>query len=91
MQKRSRKHERKAAESSPTAEEIETMLRVLNRAYRQTQEGMTGCTRSAAKYAFQNTCTWLTERHIGFSQDEKTGIWKLGKHTREEEEHHELL
>ena len=91
MQKHSRKDERKAEESAPTAEEIETMLKVLNRAYRQTQEGMTGCTRNAAKYAFQNTCKWLTERHIAFSQDEKTGIWKLGKRTREEEEQQELL
>lgn len=91
MQRHSRKYARKAEEGMPTAEEIETMLKVLNRAYRQTQEGMAGSTRNAARYAFQNTCTWLTERHIAFSQDEKTGIWKLGKRRREEEKDHEPL
>lgn len=89
MQKHSRKNGRKAEETAPSAEEIETMLKVLNRAYRQTQEGMAGSTRNAAKYAFQNTCAWLTERHIAFSMDEKTGVWKLrtqaqpGKDSRE--------
>lgn len=94
MQKTSRKNGRKAEETAPSAEEIETMLKVLNRAHRQTQEGMTGNTRNAAKYAFQNTCTWFTQRHIAFSLDEKTGIWKLGTQAQQGEysgKHQQLL
>lgn len=65
-------------QTAPSAQEIETMLKVLNHAYRQAQEGMAGSTRDAARYAFQNTCTWFTKRHIAFRQDEKTGMWMLG-------------
>ena len=86
MQKHSRKNGQKAEETAPSAEEIETMLKVLNRAYRQTQEGMASSTRSAAKYAFQNTCTWFTERHIAFSLEEKTGLWKLETRAQQSED-----
>ena len=62
------------------------MLKVLNRAHRHAQEGMASSTRDAAKHAFQNTCTWFTEHHIAFRQDEKTGVWVLGGRAQPKED-----
>jgi len=85
MDKETGRRKKRAEITVPSAEEIETMLKMLNRASRQSQEGMAGSTRNAAKYAFQNACTWFTEHHIAFSQDEKTGVWKLATQAQQSE------